>query len=58
MLVAGGADIVHTIHVPPVPGLGQLNEVQDFMRTRSSSVEETYFSCLYLMTLEKEKTVN
>lgn len=37
VLVASRTGIVDTVHVPPVPGLWQLSEVQKLMRTSCSS---------------------
>ena len=39
VLVPCGADVVHSTDVPPVPGLGELRQVHELVRTRSRSVE-------------------
>lgn len=36
VLVTSSAGIVDAVNVPPIPGLWQRNEVQQFMRTRCS----------------------
>lgn len=36
VLVTSSAGIVDAVNVPPVPGIWQLDEVQQFMRTRCS----------------------
>lgn len=36
VLVTGGAGVVDAADVPPVPGLWQLSEVQELMRTSCS----------------------
>lgn len=40
VLVTGRTDVVDAIYVPPVPGLWQLNQVQEFMRTGCGSEAE------------------
>lgn len=40
VLVTGCTDVVDAINVPPVPGLWQLNQVQEFMRTGCGSEAE------------------
>ena len=37
VLVPSRGGVVDAVDVPPVPGLWQLSEVQEFMRTRSGS---------------------
>ena len=39
VLVPCAADVVHSTHVPPVPGLGELHQVHELVRTRGRSVE-------------------
>lgn len=44
VLVTSSAGIVDAVNVPPVPGLWQGNEVQQFMRTRCSPKRRADFS--------------
>lgn len=40
VLVAGGADVVDAVDVSPVPGFGQIGNVEILVRTRSGPVKD------------------
>ena len=48
VLVTSGAGVVDAIDIPPVPGLRELNEVQEFVSANGSPRERRQFSVISL----------